>query len=248
MKTAAVVKTHFVFLFVLTIGTGTAAWAQGAKDVTLHESVTSTGMPMGGGGNTTATVYLSGNAMKRSSSDGTDTIIRFDGGKIITIDNKKKTYTEMSMQQIQEMLDKGSAELQQNAEAAEAMRKMMGQMATSFTVAKVGPGEPIAGYNTEKYAIKGPFEMEIWAAPDLKVPAAYYDFMKARTRPNPMFDMRKMYDEMKKIDGMSLKSVMTIKMMGREMNTTPVVTSVDKGPIPPATFQIPAGYKLVSEK
>ena len=71
--------------------------------------------------------------------------------------------------------------------------------------------------------------MEIFAASDLKLPPAYYDVMKFRMPSMPMFDMGKMYDEMKKISGIPLKTVTTMKMMGNEMKTTKVVTSIEKG-------------------
>jgi hypothetical protein len=235
----------------LTLAATQQASAQGlfSRDLTLHETTTG---GMGGGAGITTTIYFSGNAMKRASSDGNDTIIRFDSGKLITIDNKKKTYTEMSMEELQAMMDKASAAMQQmDGEAAAAMRKMMGggQGPMTFTVTKLGPGEQIAGYATEKYQVKGgPMDMQIWAAPEVKVPAAYYDAMKARMRPNPMFDMGKMYEEFKKINGMALKTISTMKMMGREMVTTTVVNSVEKGAVPASTFDIPAGYRKVAMK
>jgi hypothetical protein len=208
------------------------------QSVTLHETTT------GPGANTTAITYFTPEAMKRSSSDGTDSIVRLTDGKIISIDNKKKTYTVTTVEEIQQIIKKAAAEMGgQDAEAMAAMRKMMGAVASSFSVTPQGAGENVAGYATQKYQLNGPIAMELWAAPELKLPAAYYDALKMRTPPNPMFDMSKMYDEMKKVDGMVLKSVMTMKMMGREMTTTTLVTSVDKGPIPPSTFEIPAGYK-----
>jgi hypothetical protein len=39
--------------------------------------------------------------------------------------------------------------------------------------------------------------LEIWAAPELQVPAVFYDAMKIFTPANPMFDLRKMYDAFK---------------------------------------------------
>jgi hypothetical protein len=250
MKTAVNPKLALLCAFALVIVAAQPAAAQAlfSKDLTLHETTTG---GMGGGGTTTTAIYLSANAMKRSSSDGTDTIMRFDSGKLITIDNKKKTYTEMTMEELQAMLDKASSAMQQmDPQAAEAMRKMMGGGGPiTFTVTKIGPGEQIAGYATEKYDVKGgPMEMQIWAAPEVKVPATYYDAMKARLRPNPMFDMSKMYDEFKKINGMSLKTITNMKMMGREMTTTTLVNSVEKGAVPAATFEIPAGYKKVATK
>jgi hypothetical protein len=61
---------------------------------------------------------------------------------------------------------------------------------------------------------------------------------------NPLFDAGKMYDEMKKIDGMTLRSVMTVRMMGRETKTTTEAVSVEKTTLPAETFAVPAGYTL----
>jgi hypothetical protein len=218
------------------------------QDLTMHSTTNSSGMMGRGGGTTTETDYYSKNAMKTSSSDGNDSIIRFDTEKVISIDNKRKTYTEITFKQLQEMLDKMAGEMKMEPGAMEAMKKMMGQTATSFTVTKVGPGEEIAGYPTDKYLIKGPMDMEIWAAASLKIPAEYYDVLRLRTPANPMFDMGKMFEEMKKISGIPMKTVTTIRMMGNEMKTTKVVTSVEKGSIPASVFEVPAGYKLVEAK
>ncbi|HYK88021.1 MAG TPA: DUF4412 domain-containing protein [Acidobacteriota bacterium] len=222
------------------------------QDITLHQATTSSGMMGGGARNATATQYYSSKAMRTTSSAGQDSIIRFDTGKIINIDNKQKTYTEITFEQLNEMLPKLGEQAGADKEKMEQMRKMMAQMgqqmSESFSVTKEGPGETIAGYATDKYHVTGPMEMEIHASPDLKIPAVYYDVMKMGVQRNPMFDMSKLYDEMKKITGMPLKTVMTMKMMNMEMKTTTVVTSVEKGPIPASMFEVPAGYKQVPMK
>jgi hypothetical protein len=53
---------------------------------------------------------------------------------------------------------------------------------------------------------------------------------------------------MKKINGLGLKTIMTMNVMGRSMTTTTVVTDVQKGTIPASTFDVPAGYKAVAGK
>jgi hypothetical protein len=219
-----------------------------SQDLTVLSTTTSTGMMGRGGGTTTGTDYYSKNAIKMTSSDGNDSIVQFDSEKFITINNKKKTYSEMTFKQLQENLSTAGKRMEADPETMAAMKKMMGSAMDSFSVAKEGPGEQIAGYATEKYRIQGPVEMEIWAAPSLKIPAAYYDVLKFQMPANPMFDMQKLYDEMKKVEGIPLKSVMVIKMMNMEMKTTKVVTSVEKGAVPASMFEIPAGYKLVAAK
>ena len=141
--------------------------------------------------------------MKTTGADGRDMIVRYDQGKIITVDHKKKTYTEMTMDQLQQKINEAAKSINENKEQMEALRKVMGQSFGPISVTKQGPGETIAGYATEKYLVKGPMEMEIWAAPDLKIPGAYYDIMKLNVPPNPFFDMGKMYEEeMKRINGL----------------------------------------------
>ena len=217
-----------------------------SQDLTMHSTTTSSGMMGKGGGSVTSTEYFSKNAIKTSSSDGNDSIMRFDTQKLISIDNNKKTYSEMTFQQLQDMLNKaGAAAGEMSDEDMAIMKKMMGQTATSFSITEAGPGENIAGYATKRYLLRGPMEVEILAASELQLPAAYYDVMKFRMPSTPMFDMRKMYDEMKKISGIPLKSVTTFRMMGNEMKTTKVVQSIEKGPIPASVFEVPAGYKRV---
>lgn len=222
-----------------------AAQAIFSQDLTLHETSSGTGMMGRGASTVKSTTYFSKSAMKRAGSDGNDTIVQFDSGKIISIDNNKKTYTETTVEQLQQMMEKATSAMGANKEQMEMTRKMMGQVSDSITVTKEGPGETIAGYQTVKYTVTGMMNMELWVAPALKVPGLYYDALKMRAPANPFFDMRKMYDEFKKIDGMTLKTIMTIKMMNNEMKTTTVVDSVEKTPIPASTFAIPAGYKQV---
>jgi hypothetical protein len=219
-----------------------------SNDLTLHETTTTSAGGRGGDRTVTVTNYLSGNAMKRSSSDGKDVIIRLDQEKLIDVNNPNKTYSEITFQQLQSLMDAASAALGQDKESAQAMpdalKRIMGGTG-EIKVSKLGPGENIAGFATEKYLISGPWQFEIWTAPELKVPAAYYDAIKARMPRSPMFDFGKMYDEMKKMNGMAVKTIMTMKMMGVETKSTTVVTSVEKGAIPKSVFDVPAGYKKI---
>jgi len=217
-----------------------------SQDLTLQETTTTPAMMGQPPRSTNSTVYFSQNAMKRVGADGNDSIVRFDQGKIITINNKKKTYSEITTAQLQEMMDQAVSGGGANKEQIEMMRKMMGQVSDTITVTKEGPGEKIAGYDTVKYHITGMMDMEFYAAPDLKIPGLYYDAMKLQMPNNPFIDMRKLMDEFKKIEGMSLKTVMTMKMMNNEMKTTTVVTSVQKSPVAASIFEVPAGYKEVA--
>jgi hypothetical protein len=235
-----------------TIAAAALLWAAPSamfgQEFTITQTTTSSGAMGQGGGSSTETVYFGTHAIKQASADGKDFIMLFDQRKIITVDNNRKTYSEMTFEQMQQALDKALAGIAGNAQAMEAMKKMMGRSGAPVAVTKEGAGGTIAGYPTEKYRITGPVEMEIWAAPDLKVPVAYYDSLPLRMPPNPMFDARELSKAYKQIEGWPMKTVLNIRMMGMSMTTTTEVSSVRKGAIPAATFAVPAGYKLVQEK
>ena len=249
MKYTIVARTLLTLLPVLTVVPGIPSQTRlFEQDLTLYQSTTGAGMGMGteGKGPQTSVTYFSNASMKTTSGNGNDVIMRYDQGKIISIDHKKKTYSEMTVEELQQKINEAAKSMNANTEQMEALKKMMGQSGP-VSVTKQGPGETIAGYATEKYLVTGPMEMQIWAAPELKIPGAYYDLMKLNVPQNPLFDMGKMFEEMKKINGLGLKTVMTMKVMGRSMTTTTVVTDIKKGPIPASTFEVPAGYKAISK-
>jgi len=339
------------------------------QDLTIHESTTA--LAAGFGEMKWSTVYyFSKNGMKTSSSDGKDNITWLDKGKTIIIDNNEKTYTEVSIGQLQEQIKRGAASMEESYKAMgeaveqmkvdvtenqkeldemkakqargereqlettveqltaetqeiqkqldeidkklsekmgknqrkkleatqeklgyeladkqaqineieqqlpnlkskeelegvkkeltariedtqksiEAGKENMDQLSrfASYTVTREGPGERIAGYATEKYLIKGPMgmEMTLWVAPDLKIPETCYDVLKARTPQYPMFDMAKIYDEVRKVKAFPVKSVFTMRVANVEARATTLVGSVIRGPIPASTFEVPAGYRL----
>jgi hypothetical protein len=190
------------------------------------------------GRETPTTLYISQMATRSSMGEGMEVIIRLDAKKMFIIDNKKKTYSEMTFDEM-EKRTAGAGKENPPPEAAAQMKPMMGS--GEVTVTPLGPGETIAGYATEKYhaTMGAEMEVDLWMAPALAMPAAFYDAMKSLMPADPMFD------EYKKIGGMQLKSVSTMKVGGHPITTSMVVTSVDKAPIPAATFDVPAGYKVV---
>ncbi len=215
-----------------------------AQDFTLVGTTTAAGRQL------QKTDYITANATRTSMGDGSEVILRLDQKKMYVLRPAQKTYSEITFDEMQALASKAAAALDNlPPEAAAQMQKMMGGMGGGgqVTVTHVGPGENIAGYATEKYHIVLGTMMEgdLWAAPDLVLPPMFYDAMKAATPANPVFDMKKLYDEYKKIKGMPLKTVTTTKMMGRSMTSTTVTTRVDKSPIPASTFEVPAGFKLV---
>jgi hypothetical protein len=187
--------------------------------------------------------YVSRNAVRNVASNPveTDVIYCLDTGKIITLNHQKKTYTELTLAQARERFEKAMT-------AQQATMRRLGMNVGTVSITKIGPGETIAGYATERYATKTPMTQgEVWIAPALEVPPAYYDIATTHAAAQ-MGVMDQIVKEMreKRVKGYLLKSVGTANMpMMKGVSFTQVTTSVEKGPIPKSTFEPPAGYRKV---
>jgi hypothetical protein len=194
------------------------------------------------GPNGPLTLYVSPTAVRRTEPGfHVDVIYRLVDGKILYIDNEKKTYSEVSLDEARQHGTKAATEM---SPQQKAMMTKMGVGAPA-SVTKIGPGETIAGFATEKYVMKTPaVETEILAAPTLTVPNGYYDM--ARASAGAIGAAAQPGEALKTIKGMILKRVGTMTM--NNVTASEVTTAVDTHPIPPATFTPPARYKKVPKE
>jgi hypothetical protein len=189
------------------------------------------------------TTYVSRNAIRVTDTQfGTDLIYRLAEDKFIDVRHKDKAYQVATLAQIREANQKVSAQM--DAEQKKAMQRM--GLDTWPGITKLGAGETIAGYATERYVSRTPMmEVEVWAAPALKVPQAYYDiFSSGAGRTGAFGSLARFGDAGRTVNGMILKRV--VKMGGVTM--TKVATAVDTAPIPASTFEPPAGYTMVRKE
>ncbi|MGH9889047.1 MAG: DUF4412 domain-containing protein, partial [bacterium] len=209
-----------------------------AEDLTLVSKMTS-----GKGLSTTSTQYLSASKVRTGDGD-MDTIMDFGSGKLVMVNNKKKEYSETTLEEIRAAMQKLEASMAGNP----MMEKMMGAVG-DVTVQKGNAPRKIAGYDTEHYIITmgENFREEIWAAPALTPPMQYFDARNAMyVAMGPMGKrFQKIGDEMRKIKGFPLATTTSMKMMMVKQDTISEVTEVRKGPIPASAFEVPADYKKV---
>jgi hypothetical protein len=235
-----------------------------AEDLTLVFKTT------GHGTAGTSTQYFSSEKMRTTDGEN-DTIIEYGPGRIVSIDHKKKEYSEVTLDELEAAMKAASAKMEEAnakmkeqmasmpAAVREKMEQMMGGMASSVTVTKGGTRE-VAGYTCQEYTIAmGPsMTTKTCATTALQFPAPNVDYRKfasfagaaAGMAENPMFKgMGKMMDEMRKIQGMTIAESTSLKVMGRSMDSSREAVEIKKGPIPAATFDVAAltkGYKKVA--
>jgi uncharacterized protein DUF4412 len=196
----------------------------------------------------TAIHYVSRNAVRNVSSNPveTDVIYRLDRGTIIRLNHHDKTYTEITLAQARQQGEQNAG----TTNGPQAMMRRLGMTGSGSTsVTKIGPGETIAGYATEKYSTKTPMtDGEVWVAPALEAPATYYD-MSSSYAAAQMGAMGQILKELreKQVKGFILKMTGSGNMpMMKGISFTQVAIAVEKAPIPSSTFQAPAGYRKVA--
>jgi hypothetical protein len=97
--------------------------------------------------------HVSPKAVRRTEPEfHVDVIYRLAEAKILYIDNDQRTYSEVTLEEARQHGAKAAAEM---SPQQKAMMTKMGVNAPA-SVTKVGPGDTIAGFATEKYAMKTP--------------------------------------------------------------------------------------------
>ncbi|GAB4108613.1 MAG: hypothetical protein Kow001_06600 [Acidobacteriota bacterium] len=236
------------FCCALMAGLTSARWeAVSPEGLTLHKRSSTVGIPGQESQSQTSTMYLDDHSIREVFPDGTELLILHQEQRLVRVNHRERSYSELSFEELQQRLDQVSEEIDhraaENPQAMDEIREMLGPQG-DIRLEKEGPGEVVAGYATEIYRLTmPPLNLKIWAAPALHVPAVYYDSLKVHAKPNPVFDLGKMFEAFKEIDGLSLKTEVKMKVMGMEITSTDEVTSVEVGPVPAPV--IPSDYRRV---
>ena len=244
--------SRFALLFLL--GSFVFVNAAAAEDLTITYKVTGRGDAA-----STATQYYSASKIRMSDGER-DTIIDLGAGRIVSIDHKKKEYSEVVVAEIEAMMKQATAQMDEamkNAPPAmrDQMAKMMGGaaagVASSMTVTK-GGSRTVAGYPCQEYttSMGDTMKSETCNTTALQIPFDPAQFRKLSVLSNPammtaMKDTAKATEHLQQIQGLPLAETTTVKILGRGTTITKEATAIKKGAIPASAFLVPAGYKKV---
>src|ERR1041385_353850 len=109
-------------------------------------------MKMGGGGKETVqTTYLSGHKLRTETGDMA-TIIDADAGRITTINNRDKTYSTMTFEEMAAAMRQGREERRESMNREKQKNKEQGDvdMKWSAKVDATGEQEKISGYDARR--------------------------------------------------------------------------------------------------
>jgi len=178
---------------------------------------------------------------KACSQVGGNEAVIFDAESknIYLVNHQKKEYSVVSMN--------ASADNKETSEAQKMMQTMGGS--TKITITPTDVTEKIGDWNAKKYDIDMTIMMmntkqELWATEDIKVNYELFNAVgNGMMAQIPGFD--KIFEEMKKIKGLPVKSIMTTTAMGGEIETSVNLIEYAEKEAPAGIYDIPEGYKKV---
>lgn len=217
-----------------------------AEDLTI--AFKTQGRVMGMSINGTQTHYYSARFQKTvDAANKQDSLVDYEKAVFYTIHHKKKKIETMTFDDMAKILEAANQKMAAaGADMPAFMRGMLGggDANVKVKVEKAG-SDTVVGRSCQKYHVTaGKLVWDQSSDPSLKMPispAALARFTKLRAALNPMGGeaLRKLYEELSKIQGVPLRTTMKGFMGG---DTTTEATEVKVGPIPAATFALPAGY------
>jgi hypothetical protein len=221
-------------------------------DVTVQRLVKSSGLGGFGGFETVEKLMISGDKectkgitkysgrfsslMNKGAKEATS-ITRLDKELIWNVDQEKKTYTELTFEQMRKMMQSTSALL--NPMKADSLRKAMEKLGSTVDVHKTGEKQTIAGLECERVIVtlQGVnvdatgnatdttwVKNDVWMVPVNKVPAELYNFdMKMAEKlglaeGGPMAGllnqyadaMKKLQEKLKELNGYPVASTLSV--------------------------------------
>ncbi|RKX29678.1 MAG: hypothetical protein DRP47_01160 [Candidatus Zixiibacteriota bacterium] len=195
----------------------------------------------------TSETWITKGMVYSKSSEGDIFIAREDQGKAYSIDNKKKTYSEMPVN-IKNILN--PSEEQAAKEKTQKVAGMMGSV--ECTVTPTEETKKVKNWDAKKYAVTMNIammktSMNVWATEDIKIDADLFN-LAARSMMAQLPGFEDMINEMKKIKGVSVLSEGEVDMMGTKIDMKTELIECTEKSAPEGIFDIPKEYKKVEMK
>ncbi len=221
-----------------------------AKDLILHQRVTTTGPRAG---THEATQYWTATQMVTDSPDNR-VIVDIPAETMTVADKHKQTYFTETFAEMRQQSEAMKAAMQKQMEnMSPQMREQMAKMGVGpaameapASVKPTGKTEKIAGYQAKEYVVEsGPLTASIWATDALQIPGG----SKAREALSKMVGGApgsKFAQAMTQLEGVPLRTVIRSGSAGAQgYSSTTEVTEVSEKTPPADAMKIPADYKKV---
>jgi hypothetical protein len=192
-----------------------------------------------------------------SPAESAATILRMDKQLMLIVNNKEKTYSEMTFSELEAMMKSASGQMDEMQkkmeklppETREMMKKMMGdkmmKKESTVSVKKTDNKKTISGYPCVEYVITedGKERIHLWVTSDIKgfdlMGKDFEEFGSRMAALNPIGG-KSLADGMKQLKGFPIQTIFG--------DITTTVTKIEERATPPSAFDPPPAYKKVEHK
>lgn len=195
--------------------------------------------------------WIGKKAAAYDNGEGTRTIIHFKERTMTVLDKADKQYSVMHLDSIGTMIDNAMKNATETPEQAAAMKQMMqGMMGDmlkgAMKVTQNGEKKKIGSWNCERFDVTlsimgGASESEIWVTKEIKADPTWFNMMKnAMLAQMPGFG--DISEELKKVEGIPVKTVTHSKAMNTTITSTEVLQESAEKKAPAGMYSVPKDY------
>ncbi len=199
------------------------------------------------------TTWMGKDWARTDEGDARSIIVRLDKNTFYFLHHQGRTYTEMAIGAITDMMTQALAESQtdlteeEKAQAAEFMKEVTSSMIQIKAAVTVTDEKKKFGkWNARLYKLKvempmGSSSSEIWASEEIGVDMGLFNRLgNALLMKEPSF--QEALKEMEKIKGFPVYRVDVSEAMGTQMRSTQELLEVEETEPPAGNYEVPEGY------
>jgi hypothetical protein len=184
-------------------------------------------------------VWHSGRRLRLEAGDapgGPALVLRMDEGRALRLDPETKVAVE---------LDPARLRARSHGDASLAASLLGG--AEPLRAAPIGDRRTIAGHACRGFRLRGPqATVDLWVAEDLPAGAPVFaDFLEWSGASQALEGF---VAAVRELPGFPLETRTRVSVLGETQETVATVTAVRVGPQPASLFDVPAGWRVESEK
>jgi hypothetical protein len=187
-------------------------------------------------------VHVLGRSLRLESIDANEAgpalVLRLDEGRAFRLDPARKIATRLDLHRLR---------VQSYLDLSTAGEALAGADEGSVRTTPLEGSRVLAGRTCRGFRLTGPgASLDLYVAdlgPGLGVDA-YADFLEWS---GASLALGRLLDEIRQLPGFPLQVLLRAIVHGEEVTTVTTVTKIERGPLAPALFEVPAGYAVVDE-
>jgi hypothetical protein len=184
-------------------------------------------------------VWHSGQRLRLEAGDapgGPALVLRLDEGRALRLDPESKVAVEIDPARLRARASADASLAASLMDGGEALRR-----------APIEGRRTIAGHPCRGFRLHGrQASIEVWVAEDLPVgPGVFADFLEWSGAAQALEGL---VAAVRELPGFPLETRTRVSVLGETQETVATVTSIRVGPQPPSLFEVPAGWRVETEK